>query len=156
MRRSQAARAHERVLAEREERERPPADGAISSEYLTACVRRLLEGEDALILTEVVTNNRAVAEHLRANTPGSVLHHGGGSLGWSGGAAVGAKFASPERTVVALVGDGSYLFGVPSAAQWVARRYDAPALTVNSPRSGYIPMARRRRPMISCQLRARG
>jgi len=32
--------------------------------------------------------------------------------------------------VVSLVGDGSYLFGVPSSAQWVARRYDAPALTV--------------------------
>jgi acetolactate synthase-1/2/3 large subunit len=32
--------------------------------------------------------------------------------------------------VVALVGDGSYLFGVPSSAQWVARRYGAPALTV--------------------------
>jgi acetolactate synthase I/II/III large subunit len=31
---------------------------------------------------------------------------------------------------VALVGDGSYLFGVPSSAQWVARRYRAPALTV--------------------------
>jgi acetolactate synthase-1/2/3 large subunit len=32
--------------------------------------------------------------------------------------------------VVCLVGDGSFLFGVPSSAQWVARRYGAPALTV--------------------------
>jgi acetolactate synthase-1/2/3 large subunit len=32
--------------------------------------------------------------------------------------------------VVSLVGDGSYLFGVPSSAQWVARRYHAPSLTV--------------------------
>jgi acetolactate synthase-1/2/3 large subunit len=32
--------------------------------------------------------------------------------------------------VVCLVGDGSYLFGVPSSAQWVARRYGTPALTV--------------------------
>ena len=37
----------------------------ITPEYLTACVRRLLEGEDALVLTEVVTNSKAVAEHLR-------------------------------------------------------------------------------------------
>jgi acetolactate synthase I/II/III large subunit len=43
---------------------------------------------------------------------------------------VGAKLAAPSRTVVALVGDGSYLFGVPASAQWVARRYGAPALTV--------------------------
>jgi acetolactate synthase-1/2/3 large subunit len=32
--------------------------------------------------------------------------------------------------VVALAGDGSYLFGVPASAQWVARRYSVPALTV--------------------------
>jgi acetolactate synthase-1/2/3 large subunit len=59
-----------------------------------------------------------------------VIHHGGGSLGWAGGAAVGAKLAAPGRTVVCLVGDGSFLFGVPSSAQWVARRYGPPALTV--------------------------
>jgi acetolactate synthase I/II/III large subunit len=129
-RRSAAQQAHDRQIAELEKREQPPAGGIITAEYLTACVRRLLEAEDALILTEVVTNSRVVAEHLRPNRPGSVLHHGGGSLGWAGGAAVGAKFAVAERTVVSLVGDGSYLFGIPSSAQWVARRYAAPALTV--------------------------
>jgi acetolactate synthase-1/2/3 large subunit len=110
--------------------ERPGSDGVITAQYLTACVRRLLADEDALILTEVVTNSKTVADHLRPNRPGSVIHHGGGSLGWAGGAAVGAKLAAPDRTVVCLVGDGSFLFGVPSSAQWVARRYGAPALTV--------------------------
>ncbi len=129
-RRSQAALAHDLEMAEREERERPPADGIITPEYLTACLRRLLSGEDALILTEVVTNGKVVAEHLRADRPGSVLNHGGGSLGWACGAAVGAKLAVPERTVVSLVGDGAYLFGVPSSAYWTARRYGTPALTV--------------------------
>jgi acetolactate synthase-1/2/3 large subunit len=33
------------------------------------------------------------------------------ALGWAGGGAVGAKLASPERTVVSLVGDWSFLFG---------------------------------------------
>jgi acetolactate synthase I/II/III large subunit len=130
VRRSAAAREHQSRLAEQEQRERVPDDGVITPEYLTACVRRLLETEDALILTEVVTNSRVVAEHLRADKPGSVLHHGGGSLGWATGAAVGAKFAVAERTVVSLVGDGSYLFGVPASAQWVARRYAAPSLTI--------------------------
>ncbi|HEX8865172.1 MAG TPA: thiamine pyrophosphate-dependent enzyme [Lentzea sp.] len=32
--------------------------------------------------------------------------------------------------MVALVGDGTYLFGVPASAHWVARRYDLPTLTV--------------------------
>jgi acetolactate synthase-1/2/3 large subunit len=107
-----------------------PEPGVITARYLTACVRELLAGTDALVLTEAVTNNQVVAEHLRASRPGSLLGSNGGSLGWAGGGAVGAKLAAPERTVVALVGDGSYLFGVPSSAHWVARRYGAPALTI--------------------------
>jgi acetolactate synthase I/II/III large subunit len=128
-RRAEASLAHEREMADREAKEQA-GDGVITPEYLTACVRRLLEGEDALVLTEVVTNSRVVAEHMRPNRPGSVIHHGGGSLGWAGGAAVGAKLAAPDRLVVALVGDGSFLFGIPSSAQWVARRYGTPALTI--------------------------
>jgi acetolactate synthase-1/2/3 large subunit len=107
-----------------------PDGGLITPRYLTGCVRELLAGTDALVLTEAITSFQVVAEHLRASKPGSLLGSGGGSLGWAGGGAVGAKIACPERTVVALVGDGSYLFGVPSSAQWVARRYGAPALTV--------------------------
>jgi acetolactate synthase I/II/III large subunit len=107
-----------------------PEDGQITPRYLTACVRELLTGTDALVLTEAITNFQVVAEHLRASRPGSLVGSGGGSLGWAGGGAVGAKIAFPERTVVALVGDGSYLFGVPSSVHWVARRYGAPSLTV--------------------------
>jgi acetolactate synthase I/II/III large subunit len=108
-----------------------PEAGMITPRYLTAMVRDLLSGTDALVLTEAITNYQIVAEHLRASRPGSLIGSGGGSLGWAGGGAVGAKLASPpERTVVSLVGDGSYLFAVPSSAQWVARRYHAPSLTV--------------------------
>ncbi len=124
-----ARHAHAQAAAERDAIEQP-TDGFITAEYLTACLRRLLEGEDAIVLTEAVTHSKAVAEHLRPNVPGTVLHHGGGVLGWWGGAVVGAKLAAPERTVVALVGDGTFLFGIPASALWVARRYETPALTV--------------------------
>jgi acetolactate synthase I/II/III large subunit len=108
-----------------------PEAGVITPRYLTASVRDLLDGTDSIVLTEAITNYQIVAEHLRRTAPGSYLGSGGGSLGWAGGGAVGAKLASPaERIVVSLVGDGSYLFGVPSSAQWVARRYNAPSLTV--------------------------
>jgi acetolactate synthase I/II/III large subunit len=108
-----------------------PEPGVITPRYLTGCVRRLLAGTDTLVLTEAITSYQVVAEHLRASRPGSYLGSGGGSLGWAGGGAVGAKLAcSAERAVVSLVGDGCFLFGVPSSAQWVARRYNAPSLTV--------------------------
>lgn len=110
-------------------RERPAGDGTVTPEYLVACVREAI-GPDAIVLTEAITNYPVVCEHLLPSRPGSLIGSGGSSLGWSGGAAVGAKLAAPGRTVVSLVGDGSFLFGVPASAQWMARRYGAPSLTV--------------------------
>jgi acetolactate synthase I/II/III large subunit len=129
-RRAEIAAANEARRATLDALERPEA-GVITPRYLTACVRELLAGTDSLVLTETITSYQVVAEHLRPVTPGSYLGSGGASLGWAGGGAVGAKLASSaERAVVSLVGDGSYLFGAPSSAQWVARRYHAPSLTV--------------------------
>ena len=128
-RRADVTALHDAQRGARDLREQPE-DGKITPQYLTACVRDTLAGEDALFLTEAITSFEVVAEHLRASRPGSLIGSGGGSLGWAGGGAVGAKLAAPDRTVVCLVGDGSFLFGVPSSAQWVARRYGTPALTV--------------------------
>ena len=52
------------------------------------------------------------------------------ALGWGLGAAMGAKLAAPEKTVIAAVGDGSYIFGAPTAAHFTARAFDIPFLTV--------------------------
>ena len=111
---------HDAQRARWAEREQPEPDGTITPEYLVACVRDAI-GPDALVLNEAISNYLAVSEHMRASRPGSLINSGGGSLGWSGGAAFGAKLAAPERTVVSLAGDGSYLFGVPASAQWMAR-----------------------------------
>jgi len=48
-------------------------------------------------------------------------------LGWATGVAVGAKLAQPDRQVVALSGDGAFMF---QNALWSLSRYDAPVLTV--------------------------
>ena len=128
-RRADVTARHDMLRAERDQREAPD-NGMITPQYLAACVRDALADDDPLYLTEAITNYEVVAEHLRVNRPGGLFASGGGSLGWSGGGAVGAKLAAPGRTVVCMVGDGTYLFGVPSAAQWVARRYNTPALTV--------------------------
>jgi acetolactate synthase-1/2/3 large subunit len=121
---------HARAVAALEEAEQARED-VITAEYLSACVRRLIEGTGALVLTELVTSSKVATEGLRPNVPGSVIHHGGGYLGWSAGAALGAALAvGRARPVVSLVGDGSFLFSAPASAFWAQRRYDAPSLTV--------------------------
>jgi acetolactate synthase-1/2/3 large subunit len=126
-RRNYRARHAERA-AELERRE--AADGTgITPEYLTACLRRQI-GEPSIVLSEGITNYHVICDHMAKYTPGTMFASGGGSLGWNGGAAIGAKLAVPDATVVALTGDGSYMFSQPSTVHWMARRYETPFLQV--------------------------
>ncbi|MDB5943823.1 MAG: Acetohydroxy-acid synthase small subunit, partial [Ramlibacter sp.] len=62
--------------------------------------------------------------------PGSYFANGGSGLGWSINAAIGLKLAQPQAELITIVGDGSYVFGVPSSTYWVTETYGAPQLTV--------------------------
>src|SRR5438128_4091210 len=53
----------------------------------------------------------------------------GDALGWGLAAAFGVNLALPDRQVVALQGDGGFLFN-QSEALWSIARYDAPMLIV--------------------------
>ena len=53
----------------------------------------------------------------------------GSALGWGMGAALGVNLALPERQVVALQGDGGFLFG-QSETFWSIARYEVPMLIV--------------------------
>jgi acetolactate synthase I/II/III large subunit len=119
---------HARRAAELARREAEPLD-VITPEYLTACVRRQI-GPDAIVLNEGITNYPAICDHIAKTAAGTMFASGGGSLGWNGGAAIGAKLANPTATVVALTGDGSYMFSQPSTVHWMARKYETPFLQV--------------------------
>ena len=109
--------------------ERSRAAGVITPEFVTACVRRLTD-ERTILLNEGITNYPAICNHMARTLPGTYFNSGGGSLGWNGGAAIGAKLASPDSLVVALTGDGSYMFSQPSTVHWMARHYKTPFLQV--------------------------
>ncbi|KAK5168696.1 uncharacterized protein LTR77_006005 [Saxophila tyrrhenica] len=85
---------------------------------------------DAILLSEAISNYRPVCDTLMRSEPGSYFTSGATALGWHGGAAVGAAMAHPGRMVVAVTGDGSFMFSIPSTVHWMARRYQAPFLTV--------------------------
>jgi acetolactate synthase-1/2/3 large subunit len=127
--RLQRCRVHhskrERALLEREQ----PDAAAITPAYLTARLREHLDA-DCIVLNEGITNYTVIHDHLRSTLPGSVYRSGGSSLGWGGGAAIGMKLALPEKTIVSVTGDGSYLFTVPTAVHWMARQYKTPFLQV--------------------------
>lgn len=127
-RRARYERLHAARVLALQELERP-RDDVVTPEFLTANLRKKL-GTDAVVMNEGVSNYQVICDHLRATRSGSLFASGGSSLGWNGGAAIGAKLARPESTVVALTGDGSFMFSIPSSVHWMARRYGAPFLQV--------------------------
>ena len=60
----------------------------------------------------------------RSPAPISTIRQSSG--GWAPGAAFGAKLAAPDKDVIAVTGDGFYMFGTPIHALWAARHYKAP------------------------------
>lgn len=78
-----------------------------------------------LVLNEGITNYPIVWEHMRTEVAGGQITSGGASLGWSLAAAVGAHMGGKgHELIVSIVGDGSFMFCVPSSVYWIARRYD--------------------------------
>jgi acetolactate synthase I/II/III large subunit len=101
----------------------------MTSAFVAKCVREVI-GEDTVVLNEAITDRPATDRHLTRTKPGTLFASGASSLGWHGGAAVGMKLAHPEKSFVALTGDGTYIFSCPTAVYWMARRYGAPFMTV--------------------------
>ena len=126
-RRARLAARHEAQRAQLARLEQPGE--VLTAEFLTAQVREAI-GEDALVLSEAVTNFHVVTQHAGRRKPGTYFVSGGGSLGWNGGAAIGAKLARPDALVCAFTGDGTYMFSIPSTVHWIARRYGTPFLQV--------------------------
>jgi acetolactate synthase-1/2/3 large subunit len=94
--------------------------------WVARCLEQLRDA-DTVILNELGLDTTQFV----FNQPGSFFSVSqAGVLGWGLGAALGAKLAAPDKTVVTCVGDGSYMFGVPSAAHWTARRYELPVLII--------------------------
>jgi acetolactate synthase-1/2/3 large subunit len=77
-------------------------------ERILAEVRAVLP-RDAIFTTDVGWNKNGVGQQFPIYEPGSVLTPGGyATMGFGAPAAIGAKIACPERTVVSLVGDGGF------------------------------------------------
>lgn len=101
----------------------------ISAEWLCHCVSEVI-GEQDILLTEIPTGSPPVARQIPRSEPGTAFDKAGSSLGWGLGAALGAKLAAPDKTVVLLVGDGSFVYGCPTAALWASQVYNIPFLCI--------------------------
>jgi acetolactate synthase-1/2/3 large subunit len=71
--------------------------------------------EDGIIVTDVGWNKNGVAQQFPFSQPGTFITTSGlATMGFGPGAALGVKYALPNRTVVALTGDGGFCAGNPT------------------------------------------
>jgi acetolactate synthase-1/2/3 large subunit len=110
----------------REQVQAVKGDKPIDPIWLSACISQVKDAETILI-----NEYDLLPTQVDLEMPGSFFGSSPAScLGWGVGAALGAKLAAPERTVITTVGDGSYLFSVPTACHFVSRAYTLPILVV--------------------------
>jgi acetolactate synthase-1/2/3 large subunit len=103
-----------------------PMPAAITGKWLSACVNKILDDK-----TILVNEYPTVLEEMVIKAPGRYFGNpSAGGLGWGMGAALGAKLASPEKTVICAVGDGAYMFGNPTAVHFVSEAMHLPVLFV--------------------------
>ncbi|MET0153932.1 MAG: thiamine pyrophosphate-requiring protein [Candidatus Binatia bacterium] len=113
--------------------------GAVSRDFVSAALGEVLS-PDAVLFNEYWVSPAPLAR-TRPRTYFFIPPAGG--LGWGVPAALGAKQAAPEKTIVACVGDGSYLFANPAACHHASTRHELPVLTVvfNNARWGAVDNA---------------
>ena len=95
--------------------------------------------EDAVYVEETITHRTTILKHVQWSQPQSYFHPSGG-LGQGLGLALGVKLATSGRPVVALMGDGSFLYNPIIPALGAAKEYGLPILIVVFNNSAYSAM----------------
>lgn len=83
--------------------------------YAPALLKRMTElaPDDAIVACDVGQHQMWVAQHCKFNHPRNHLTSGAlGTMGFGLPAAMGAQFACPDRTVLLVSGDGSFMMNV--------------------------------------------
>lgn len=103
-----------------------PGEPLLASHVLAALAERL--PRDAVVVEEAPVDRPEIHDRLAARESLGYVSAAMGGLGFALPAAAGLRMALPHRPIVAVVGDGAAIYGVP--AVWSAAHYQVGALFV--------------------------
>jgi acetolactate synthase I/II/III large subunit len=136
MKASEGAIAERRqVLAERrvaqragwkKQRDEMAAQTPIHPSWVSHCLSEA-RAPNSILVNEYTLLN----EHCGSTEPGGYYGSSpAAGLGWGAGAALGVKLAKPDRQVISILGDGSYIFSNPVAVHHASTMHRLPVLTI--------------------------
>lgn len=100
----------------------------LSCPYIMQEIDRITKGE-AIITTDVGQHQMWAAQNYTFKEPRTFLSSGGlGTMGYGIGAAIGAKYGRPDKTVINIAGDGCFRMNLNEIA--TAARYNVPIIQV--------------------------
>ncbi len=113
-------------------------DGRISHQYVCDLLNRLTGGR-AIVATDVGQHQMWMAQWYRCREPRTFITSGGlGAMGFGFPAAMGAKFACPDRQVIAVVGDGGFMMTLQDLITAVEHRLGLPIIILNNNALGMV------------------
>ena len=90
-------------------------EGVTKPQYVVEKVYEMFP--DAIVTTEVGQNQMWAAQYFKVKYPRQFITSGGlGTMGFGFPAAIGAKVANPDKVVIDIAGDGSFLMNIQELA----------------------------------------
>jgi benzoylformate decarboxylase len=115
----------------------PPASDPMSGAFVMYTLAQIMP-RNAIIVEEAPTHRDVMHDYLPIRTAGGFYTTASGGLGYSLPAAVGIALGSPDRKVIALLGDGSSLYSIQ--ALWTAAQENLPVTFLILNNSEYAAM----------------
>ncbi|MCC7234938.1 MAG: biosynthetic-type acetolactate synthase large subunit [Bryobacterales bacterium] len=111
----------------------------IKPQHLISEIDRI-SGGNAVVSVDVGQHQMWSAQFIRFNEPRLWLSSSGlGSMGFGLPAAIGAAFARPDKTVIAIMGDGGFQMSVPELGTIASHGLPVKMIIMNN---GYLGMVR--------------
>ena len=112
--------------------------GYVRPQYLLSLLSEIA-GADAIVTTEVGQHQIWAANHYRIQKPRTFISSGGmGTMGYGLPSAVGAKIGAPERTVIAIAGDGSFQMSMQELGTIKQNNHGVKIIIFNNSRLGMV------------------
>lgn len=113
-------------------------DEKILTSYTIDTLSKITDGE-AVVVSDVGQHQMWVAQWYKFKHPRTHITSGGlGTMGFGFPAAMGAKFAQPNRQVISVCGDGSFQMNMQELATAVENNMDLKILLLNNGHHGMV------------------
>ena len=116
-----------------------PETEKLSAQYVIEELNNICDKDKTIFCSDVGQHQMWLAQFYRFRKPRSHITSGGlGTMGYGFPAAIGAKFAHPDATIVNLSGDGSFQMNLQELATCAGYDLDIKILIINNKYLGMV------------------